>query len=98
MGGSPDSEIAANPHRRSMTSTMQLAETATPTTAPISVESLAPATIPAPTPVAPATPTKGWHEDPLRQHDLRWHNGIEWTEHVTHYGPVPCRGCNSFVR
>jgi hypothetical protein len=38
--------------------------------------------------------TKGWHTDPRQQHDLRYHDGREWTGHVTHFGPVPCRGCH----
>ena len=46
---------------------------------------------------APTTETtavaKGWHADPLNQHDLRFHDGRIWTEHVTHFGPVPCNGC-----
>ena len=37
---------------------------------------------------------KGWHADPLAKHDLRFHDGDDWTEHVTHFGPVPCQGCN----
>ncbi|MEM8923140.1 MAG: DUF2510 domain-containing protein [Actinomycetota bacterium] len=44
-----------------------------------------------PTTVATA---RGWHADPQRQHDLRFHDGDNWTDHVTHLGPVPCRGCN----
>ncbi len=49
-----------------------------------------------PAPVAPEVVTidRGWHPDPLRQHDLRFHDGSTWTEHVTHFGPVPCRACN----
>ncbi|MCP4963778.1 MAG: DUF2510 domain-containing protein [bacterium] len=39
------------------------------------------------------TTKKGWHADPKAQHELRFHDGEAWTEHVTHYGPVPCRGC-----
>ena len=38
------------------------------------------------------TSTRGWHDDPLALHDLRFHDGVEWTEHVTHLGPVPCFG------
>ncbi|MEL7157495.1 MAG: DUF2510 domain-containing protein [Actinomycetota bacterium] len=38
---------------------------------------------------------RGWHADPRREHDLRFHDGAAWTEHVTHFGPVPCRGCNA---
>lgn len=40
---------------------------------------------------------KGWHADPFDQHELRYHDGTRWTEHVTHFGPVPCSGCNSFA-
>lgn len=36
---------------------------------------------------------KGWHEDPLGHHHLRYHDGNGWTEHVTHFGPVPCGSC-----
>ncbi len=45
----------------------------------------------------PQTAHKGWHNDPLDQHDLRYHDGTSWTEHVTHFGPVPCKGCNPFA-
>jgi len=42
-----------------------------------------------------AAPTaKGWHADPFGQHKLRFHDGRGWTEHATHHGPVPCRGCH----
>lgn len=47
-------------------------------------------------PAAPVTATltaKGWHEDPWHLHDLRYHDGSGWTDHVTHFGPVPCTGC-----
>jgi len=45
-------------------------------------------------PAAPAALTaKGWHDDPWHRHDLRYHDGDGWTEHVTHFGPVPCTGC-----
>jgi len=37
---------------------------------------------------------KGWHSDPHGEHDLRFHDGESWTAHVTHFGPVPCQGCN----
>jgi hypothetical protein len=37
---------------------------------------------------------KGWHPDPHQAHDLRYHDGAAWTEHVTHFGPVPCTGCH----
>lgn len=36
---------------------------------------------------------KGWLEDPLGQHKFRFHDGQQWTEHTTHFGPVPCLGC-----
>jgi hypothetical protein len=38
--------------------------------------------------------TKGWHTDPWQEHDLRYHDGKVWTDHVTHFGPVPCMGCH----
>ena len=40
---------------------------------------------------------KGWHTDPRGEHELRYHDGNDWTEHVTHFGPVPCKGCNPAV-
>ncbi len=43
--------------------------------------------------VLPAVITKGWHADPMAIHKMRWHDGAEWTEHVTHFGPVPCLHC-----
>lgn len=43
----------------------------------------------------PAAVAKGWHSDPQNLHDLRFHDGRQWTEHVTHFGPVPCQGCHS---
>ncbi len=36
---------------------------------------------------------KGWFNDPMGQHKFRFHDGLEWTEHTTHFGPVPCLGC-----
>jgi hypothetical protein len=36
---------------------------------------------------------KGWHDDPRGEHKLRYHDGDTWTEHTTHFGPVPCHGC-----
>lgn len=43
----------------------------------------------------PATETAdpGWFTDPLGLHRLRYFDGAGWTEHVTHFGPTPCRGC-----
>lgn len=38
---------------------------------------------------------KGWFADPTGQHKQRFHNGVHWTEHTTHFGPVPCRGCGA---
>ncbi|MGI9597312.1 MAG: DUF2510 domain-containing protein [Acidimicrobiales bacterium] len=35
----------------------------------------------------------GWYPDPHHQHNLRYHDGETWTDHVTHYGPTPCLGC-----
>lgn len=37
--------------------------------------------------------SKGWHDDPRGEHKLRFHDGNDWTEHTTHFGPVPCTGC-----
>jgi hypothetical protein len=42
---------------------------------------------------APPVAAKGWHDDPWHHHELRYHDGAGWTEHVTHFGPVPCAGC-----
>lgn len=39
--------------------------------------------------------TAGWHDDPMGEHQLRYHDGEGWTEHVTHFGPRPCAGCGS---
>ncbi len=36
---------------------------------------------------------KGWHDDPRGVHKMRFHDGERWTEHTTHFGPVPCTGC-----
>lgn len=35
----------------------------------------------------------GWFDDPRAQHRLRYFDGDTWTDHVTHYGPTPCKGC-----
>ncbi len=37
----------------------------------------------------------GWHQDPQGQHKQRFFDGSTWTAAVTHFGPVPCRGCGS---
>ncbi len=55
----------------------------------------APSTTPADVVIAPLSVGRGWHPDPIREHDLRFHDGEVWTDHVTHLGPVPCLGCNS---
>ncbi len=39
------------------------------------------------------TAEPGWFADPLQEHNLRYYDGSEWTDHVTHYGPMPCGGC-----
>lgn len=39
------------------------------------------------------TAQPGWFNDPLGRHHLRYHDGTEWTDHVTHFGPTPCEGC-----
>lgn len=36
----------------------------------------------------------GWYPDPHQRHNLRYHDGDAWTDHVTHYGPTPCAGCS----
>ena len=42
---------------------------------------------PAPEAVAPAAPaTQGWHADPAGRHQLRWHDGTNWTHHVSDSG------------
>ncbi|MDA3041106.1 MAG: DUF2510 domain-containing protein [Actinomycetota bacterium] len=38
--------------------------------------------------------TADWYADPLGQHHLRFFDGRQWTDAVTHFGPVPCRGCS----
>ena len=35
-----------------------------------------------------------WYVDPLAQHHLRYFDGMQWTDSVTHFGPTPCRGCS----
>ena len=47
---------------------------------------------------APVEVEQGWHDDPFDQHELRYHDGNGWTEHVTHLGPVPCQGCHPYAR
>lgn len=49
-----------------------------------------PSTDGAATAVAP-----GWYADPFALHRLRYHSGTDWTDHVTHFGPTPCQGCNN---
>lgn len=97
MGGRPDSEMVIIAHSNRMT-TIEFPSTATSTaiTAPIltpqpSVDTSAPV-------LPPVKIDRGWHADPFDQHDLRFHDGSDWTEHVTHLGPVPCRGCNPYAR
>lgn len=42
----------------------------------------------------PAETTQpGWFTDPLHEHNLRYFDGDDWTDHVTHFGPTPCVGC-----
>ncbi|MDQ6850810.1 MAG: DUF2510 domain-containing protein [Actinomycetota bacterium] len=38
-----------------------------------------------PPPSAPASPS-GWYADPLGRHELRYYDGIQWTEHVSSHG------------
>lgn len=44
---------------------------------------------------APVLNDPGWFPDPLAQHHLRYFDGREWTDHVTHRGPEPCAGCHT---
>ncbi len=39
------------------------------------------------------TDSPGWFADPLGLHNLRYFDGADWTDHVTHFGPSPCTGC-----
>lgn len=39
--------------------------------------------------------SEGWFNDPTGKHNQRFFDGDEWTEHVTHTGPLPCAGCRS---
>ncbi len=39
----------------------------------------------------------GWFPDPLRQHHLRYFDGDQWTDHVTHRGPEPCGRCHTGI-
>ncbi|MEM9132757.1 MAG: DUF2510 domain-containing protein [Actinomycetota bacterium] len=55
----------------------------------------APSPAPVDAVIAPLSVDRGWHPDPTREHELRFHDGQAWTDHVTHLGPVPCRGCNT---
>ena len=41
-----------------------------------------------------AVEDSGWFPDPLLQHDLRYFDGGDWTDHVTHRGPEPCWSCH----
>ena len=43
--------------------------------------------------IEPTSAQKGWHSDPFGQHKMRFHDGLGWTDHTTHHGPVPCQGC-----
>ncbi len=35
----------------------------------------------------------GWNHDPFGEHKLRYRDAHGWTDHCTHFGPVPCAGC-----
>ncbi len=48
-----------------------------------------------PKPVTSLALDAGWHRDPMGEHRLRYFDGAEWTDHVTHFGPWPCEGCDS---
>lgn len=41
----------------------------------------------------PQTSEAGWMPDPEGRHNLRFFDGNQWTDHVTHFGPTPCVGC-----
>jgi len=42
---------------------------------------------PAPAPPAPAPPAAGgWHADPSGRNELRYHDGSQWTEHISNAG------------
>ena len=43
------------------------------------------------------TTEPGWFDDPLQEHNLRYFDGSDWTDHVTHFGPTPCAGCGHRV-
>lgn len=45
----------------------------------------APASVPA-VPPAPAASTAGWHPDPHGAHELRYHDGTNWTNHISNAG------------
>jgi hypothetical protein len=36
--------------------------------------------------VAPVAPQPGWYPDPHARHELRWFDGLRWTEHVSDGG------------
>lgn len=36
---------------------------------------------------------EGWFDDPTGEHHQRFFDGEQWTDHVTHTGPLPCSGC-----
>jgi hypothetical protein len=40
----------------------------------------------------------GWFPDPEGVHHLRYFDGVDWTDHVTHFGPTPCQGCHNGQR
>lgn len=42
--------------------------------------------LPATPPVAEPEATQGWHADPSGRHQLRWHDGTAWTNHVSDAG------------
>lgn len=45
-----------------------------------------PAPPPAPPPPPPPVTDAGWHPDPTKRHELRYHDGGRWTEHVSDRG------------
>ena len=85
-------------HSNGMT-TIELPPTSASATFTASTSASTPTSTPtAPLAPAPITTDRGWHDDPFDQHALRFHDGNEWTEHVTHHGPVPCQGCHPYAR
>ncbi len=55
--------------------------------APVASLAAPPAATFAPAPPAPAPPAAGgWHADPSGRNELRYHDGSQWTEHISNAG------------